>query len=339
MRERLLLGQAVLVMTRKDMRRAHPIAITLTLLLPGCVTADIGAGEGPRLEEIDYQADNGIFLDNGLNLANGMNLGNGTSLSNGMNLGNGIDLANGMNLGNGIYAPPAGSGLEQWIDVEPPMRKKILRYLVECALPAGVTVQLRYRGVLETLGAGVVGLGPGLQTGLMPTAEQEKVTGCLLARVNAHGIPVSIDLFGPMTGLSTATSSEVAAYPVAEGAFFGNVFLATPQAYACSMGSLVTRSEFRACSSTTCGVLRVLTNLNKEGNYATKVTLKDCFRDLVCTSAPLVDGASYARSCTWYGHAWAYPMTTRLATVDAGEECFASYLCEPGLECTEGACW
>jgi hypothetical protein len=319
------------------------------VLATGCAVTDIGEPGDPGLEDIEFAADNGIFLDNGLNLANGMNLGNGTVLHNGMNLGNGIDLANGMNLGNGLdlgngitgpyYAPPAGSGLEQWIDVDPPRRVKTLRYLVECALPAGVTVQLRYRGVLETLGTGILALGPGLQTGIMPMAEQEKVTGCLLARVNAHGIPVSIDLFGPMAGLSTATSSEVAAYPVAEGAFFGNVFLATPQAYACSMGSLLTRPEFRACSSTTCGVLRVLTNLNKEGNYATKVTLKDCFRDLVCSNAPLVDGASYARSCTWYGRTWAYPMTTRLATVDAGEECFTSSLCEPGLECTEGTCW
>jgi hypothetical protein len=150
-------------------------ASTLPLLALGCVAAEIGDGDEVGLEEIDYQSDNGIFLDNGLNLVNGMNLGNGATLHNGMNLGNGIDVVNGMNLGNGLdlgngitgpyYAPPAGSGLEQWIDVDPPARKKTLRYLVECALPAGVVVQLSYRGSVEILGTGALGLGHSLQEG------------------------------------------------------------------------------------------------------------------------------------------------------------------------------
>ena len=320
--------------------------VALPLLAPACVGADIGEGEDPGLEQIDYQVDNGIFLSNGLNLPNGMNLGNGTALQNGMNLGNGIDLANGMNLGNGIdlgngitgpfYAPPAGSGLEQWIDVNPPARKKVLRYLVECALPAGVAVQLQYRGSLELLGAGILGFGPTLQQGAMPALEQEAVSGCLLARVNAQGISVSVDLLGPMPGLDGADSAELAAFPVREGVFFGNLFLSIPRAYACSTGGLRLRDEFRACEGS-CGILKVLTALNKAGSTLdTKLTLRDCFASQICTSQPLADGSGFAGSCTYNG-TWTRPMTTRLSRADVGEQCFGSYQCEEGFECL-GTC-
>jgi hypothetical protein len=317
------------------------------LLLTGCVAADIGEGEDPGLEEIEQEVDNGIFLSNGLNLPNGMNLGNGTSLSNGMNLGNGVDLANGMNLGNGLnlgngitgpyYAPPAGSGLEQWIDVSPPARKKVLRYLVECALPAGVEVQLLHRGSLETLGHGILGLGPALQAGAMPPLEQEAVSACLLARVNAQGISVSVDLLGPMPGLDGATGAELESFPVREGVFFGNLFLSTPRAYACSIGGLQLKAEFRACDRS-CGVLTVLTTLSKEGTtYDSKVTLRDCFGASICTRQPLADGTAFAGTCTHYG-TWTRPMTTRLSSAGYGEQCFGNYQCEAGLECITEVC-
>jgi hypothetical protein len=324
------------------MPRTLSYIVALPLLAPACVAADIGEGEDPGLEQIDYQVDNGIYLPNGLNLPNGMNLGNGSTLANGMNLGNGIDLTNGMNLGNGLnlgngitgpyYAPPAGSGFEQWIDVDPPARVKILRYLVECALPAGDVVQLQYRGSLEIVGRGILGLGPTLKRGAMPALEQEAVSSCLLARVNAQGISVSVDLLAPMPGLDSATSAELATFSVSEGVFFGNLFLSTPQAYACSIGGLVLKEEFRACDRY-CGVLRVLASLSKDGTSAdTKITLRDCFANQICTSQPLADGSAFARSCTYY-RTWTRPMTTRLSRADWGEECFGSYQCEPGLEC------
>jgi hypothetical protein len=318
--------------------------VTLSLLLAACVTGDIGEGQDPGLDEIDYQVDNGIFLPNGLNLPNGMNLGNGAVLANGMNLGNGIDLTNGMNLGNGLnlgngitgpfYAPPTGSGLEQWIDVDPPMRKRTLRYLIECALPAGVAVQLRYRGTLEVLGRGVLGLGPTLQKGAMPAAEQEKVSACLLARVNAEGKPVSVDLFGPMPGMNTATSAELDLYSAQEGVFFGNLFLDTPVASACAL-DVISRDGFRACKTDGCGVLAPFWKLSTKGWGG--VVLKDCFRDSVCQKASLGGGSYYAASCTGT-RVWAYPITTRLVPADAGEECYGTYQCMRGLDCVSGVC-
>lgn len=115
-----------------------------------------------------------------------------------MTLGNGLNLSNGINLSTALYggipgktiAPPAGSDLEKWIDFSPTMRERILKYLVQCSLSPSVTVTLRYRGVTETLGTGSASLGLSISAGTMTVPDQEKVTACLLARVNAKGDPV-----------------------------------------------------------------------------------------------------------------------------------------------------
>src|SRR5690349_18927139 len=82
---------------------------------------------------------------------------------------------------------------------------RIIKDLMECSLPTSVTVRIIYRDTTYTA-AGWANLGPTLQrsTGLT-SAEQESVSACLLARVNASGTSVQIDLLGPFTGLNTAT--------------------------------------------------------------------------------------------------------------------------------------
>jgi hypothetical protein len=313
----------------------------LTLLLVGCAEIGEETETGPSLDTIELQAENGIWLDNGLTLANGANLGNGTTLANGMNLGNGIDLANGMNLGNGIdlgngivgpyIAPPAKSGLEQWIDVDPAMRKRILRYLVECALPTGVRVQILYRKRLETLGYGVVGLGPGLQSGIMPRPEQEAVSACLLARVNGQGISVTVDLFGPMAGLNSATSAELEVYSQAEAIFFGNLFQTAPKAYACTLGAAYSQ-EFRACSGGSCGIIQPILYWDHLSR------LEDCFEKRICSKGSLGNGGSYGTRCSWWDVTWSYPVTAYLAAADVGEACFGTWHCMDGLTCSSGTC-
>ena len=308
--------------------------VALPLLLAACVTADIGETDDPGLDEIEFAADNGIFLDNGFNLPNGMNLGNGTLLHNGMNLGNGLDLGNGIT--GPYYAPPAGSGLEQWIDVDPPMRKKVLRYLVECALPSGVAVQLLYRGQLETLGRGVAALGPSLQAGQMNVVDQERVTACMLARVNGTGQTVQIDMFGPMgtgSGFETATAYD-GAFPVLEAAFFGNLFSSRPRAFACR-GADRGLADMRSCrdlgdGAADCGVIEFVT-----------VECDDYIGDpLLCETAETsgADSRTYYQDCRAGGHIWERVLTTYLAprlpgdACDHNEEC-ASNLCGDDLRC------
>ena len=197
-------------------------ALVAIWVLAGCV----GTSTDVPVTFQDLEADDGIRLTSGLN-------GNGVNLGNGVNAANGIDLGNSATLPGGItgpyFAPPAGSDLERWIDVEPTMRIRILRYLIECALPAGVRVQLRYRGTLTELGFGVGGLGSSLAQGQMPEAEQEAVSACLLARVSTSGV-VELAMFGPFPGFSARTATD-ASFTRREGIFFGNLFTTTAHAY------------------------------------------------------------------------------------------------------------
>jgi hypothetical protein len=304
------------------------LLLVAALTASGCAFADIGPEGEAGLEDIEFQADNGIFLDNGLNLANGMNLGNGTILHNGMNLGNGVDLANGMNLGNGIYAPPAGSGLEQWIDVEPAMRKKILRYLVECALPAGAEVSLTYRGQSESF-RGIAGLGPSLRAGLMTEDDQQRVTACMLARVNGTGQTVQINMFGPMGAGSGFETDGVgdAPFTVLEAAFYGNLFAATPRAFACQEEGY-SLADMRSCrdaggGEADCGVID-FAYVPCSGYIGDPRMCGEAFTG--------GNGWQYYEDCWAGGMSWHYVLTTYLRPRKEGE------VCSTDEECASGWC-
>src|SRR5262249_22153617 len=150
------------------------------LLLGGCDGTGLVDTQGPEVmpSQQDIQTDNGIFLSNGLNLSNGFVLSNGIALSNGLNLSNGLQFSNGIALSNGINPPDGVAGpyifpsycsnsttqcvgnscatvssctnsdLTKWIDSNPTGSLKILKYIVSCALPSGVTVRVNYRGTL-----------------------------------------------------------------------------------------------------------------------------------------------------------------------------------------------
>jgi hypothetical protein len=142
-------------------------------------------------------------------------------------------------------APPTGSDLEKWIDEDPPMKLRILHYLVQCALPAGTNVQITYRGATTTT-AGVANLGPGIQAGEMSSLERQSVSACLLARVNARGDVIMIDMWGPFPGFDSVTPTELSQFSVTEAAFFGDIFAYPPVAL---MG---TPSGYNRCSSRAC---------------------------------------------------------------------------------------
>jgi len=202
----------------------------------GCATEVVG--EPPAaLDEAALLADNGIFLDNGLELTNGSDIGNGIKLTNGFNLANGIDLANGIKLTNGAntIAPPPDSDLERWIDVDPTMRLRIIRYEVECALAPDTAVEVIYREQSFTF-TGLTGLGTSWLEGMMTATDQERVSACLLARVNTRGRVLRITLTGPYSGLDTVTSADLASYPNREATYYGNLFQTLPAAYIAGFG-------------------------------------------------------------------------------------------------------
>ena len=85
---------------------------------------------------------------------------------------------------------------------------------------------------------GGLGLAPDWSDRPLTQAEQELVSACVLARVNAFGVPVRIslralDMNHPPPALAV-TEDEKRTYPLFEGAFFGNIFARPPQMFACS---------------------------------------------------------------------------------------------------------
>lgn len=100
-------------------------------------------------------------------------------------------------------------------------------YIVSCAMPAGEVVKAAVAGV-EYEFSGSIGLVPDWEFRALSTSEKRWVSACLLARVNAYGVSVSISLRGDH-GALLPSAEESSAYGVVEGAFYGNLFVAENQ--------------------------------------------------------------------------------------------------------------
>jgi hypothetical protein len=109
--------------------------------------------------------------------------------------------------------------------------RELLRYLVMCALPSGeaLTVQI---GTTTRIFIGDVGLAPSWISQPLDADQQRWISACLLARSNALGISVLISILGPDPQLASS-SQESQDFPVEEGAFYGDIFSAHPEMFAC----------------------------------------------------------------------------------------------------------
>lgn len=105
--------------------------------------------------------------------------------------------------------------------------RDILKYVVSCAIPKGVTLIGEHQSVTYEFD-GDIGLAPAwIERGLRES-EQRWVSACLISRVNRFGVPVSISIRGSHPALKVSVS-EARDYKVQEGAFFGNVFRAVDE--------------------------------------------------------------------------------------------------------------
>ncbi len=131
--------------------------------------------------------------------------------------------------------------------------REVLEYVVSCALPAGKKVDVTVGGVAYSF-PGSLGLAPQWEQpgGTCNASCQEWVSSCVIARLDYLGEYVPISLRGSMSVLA-ATPLETAAYSVAEGAYYGNIFLPTPVMYACVAPGQVGLS--RVCGPTTTGCI------------------------------------------------------------------------------------
>lgn len=168
---------------------------------------------------------------------------------------------------------------------------RFYRHLVECALPSaqGATMTVK-----DTSGAGlppysltatgVFGLAPTWLTSNLNSSVdgQQKVTACLLARMNKFGVPVQISMRSP--GMLATSSSEITASPNMEGAFWGNIFADAPTANVCynSNAAAITasRTSGRECAVGTCSQIQ---------------NVGDCNMNNVC--APMNPGSAGYASC------------------------------------------
>jgi hypothetical protein len=102
--------------------------------------------------------------------------------------------------------------------------REVLKYVIGCAIPSGVTLTGSKSGVTYNF-TGEIGLAPSWLNRGLRESEQRWVSACLLARVNRFGVPVSISIRGDHSALAV-TATEAHDYTVEEGAFYGNVFRA-----------------------------------------------------------------------------------------------------------------
>lgn len=101
--------------------------------------------------------------------------------------------------------------------------RELLSLLVACALPAQITLASAAPGAdLEFFGE--VGLAPGWVHRALSSGERRWVSACVLARLSQSGLATVASLRGPIRVLR-APAGERDAFPVEEGAFYGDLFV------------------------------------------------------------------------------------------------------------------
>lgn len=119
-----------------------------------------------------------------------------------------------------------------------PRELELLRYIVTCALPPQAEARVTSdRQVLRL--SGDFGLAPDWRHRALTARERRLVSACVLARTNAFGVPVRISMRTDAEDSRAlrslrASASERAAFPLHEGAFFGDIFATGAPAYACA---------------------------------------------------------------------------------------------------------
>ncbi|XXX77713.1 hypothetical protein WMF30_02910 [Sorangium sp. So ce134] len=137
------------------------------------------------------------------------------------------------------------------------LSRMFLRYVVGCALDSSQSFSFSWvdsAGVThnETY-AGILGIASTWATQpLADNVKQRLVSGCVAGRVNYSGTNVVISMRSLESPLKTLVgSSELAAYPHAEGAFWGNLFISSPYMNACydAGNEAIARAASRYCAT------------------------------------------------------------------------------------------
>jgi hypothetical protein len=124
---------------------------------------------------------------------------------------------------------------------------RLVAYLVGCALPLGEAAVLAGPEGPARL-EGRHGLAPDWRRRGLAPAEERLVSACILARTNRFGVQVEISLRADPAATDPppvlrADAAERAAFPLHEGAFFGNLFAPGGPARVCQGRAAVETPE------------------------------------------------------------------------------------------------
>ncbi len=133
-------------------------------------------------------------------------------------------------------------------NVNLPAFKKVIKYMIECALSEGDSVTLADESNQPWTINGWLGLAPSWANASLDSQGQRRISACLAARTNALGRTVQISMRG--LGLSASTI-ETRQYQEHEGGFWGNLFSESPSISTCRVAG--GGPSGRLCTSEKCG--------------------------------------------------------------------------------------
>ena len=216
-----------------------------------------------------------------------------------------------------------------WFAANPVTADMVMRYLTRCALPASASISYEFGGLLYTW-TGALGLAPVWAADYpIPEVEQQLVSACLAAHANKYGAKVPISVLGRRSDdvPIEVDAEELATFPIAEGCFFGNLFLGQGMYSGSDRAAPLTDAESssRACA------MADRTDPTAPSNCPPIVYAGSC-SDLCQPSA---EGLFYD-SCTLNGVVYR-PLSTRIKLT-------ALFTCGDGIcdfteSCGTGASW
>ncbi len=216
------------------------VAVLFAAPTPACI-ADVDERE--PVGEVAAALENGNALNaNALN-ANALN-------ANALN-------ANALNANalNANALSPAAIHALQIPDAVGDLSRQLMKYVVSCALEPGQSFSFSWT---DSSGAphdetypGLLGLAPSWSAAPLNVTGQQWVSACLASRVNWYGVSVVLSSRGSNPAINSEGLNETVRYLPEEGAFWGNLFTATPAVFACnnSLGKGYARAHLRVCAA------------------------------------------------------------------------------------------
>lgn len=150
---------------------------------------------------------------------------------------------------------PAALAAIQMPGIDGDRSRQLLQYTVSCALAPTDSFSFTWTDGLGVVHQesypGLLGLAVNWIDHSPSASDQKWVSACLAARVNWHGVSVTISSRASHPGLNKSGTPEIALYDMEEGAFWGNLFVGSPRLYACNYGPNkgYARSLLRDCAA------------------------------------------------------------------------------------------